>query len=47
MLWKTVICGIQDITKQVKPGFTIYQPQLNDFRALSEIEETTKNSEKQ
>ena len=29
------------ILEQVKPGFTTYQPQLNDFRAWSEIEETT------
>ena len=39
-------------TKQVKPGFTTYQPQLNNFREgleiESEIEETTtKNNKKQ
>ena len=26
--------------KQVKPGFTTYQPQLKDFMAWSKIEET-------
>ena len=34
--------------KQVKPGFTNYQPQLKYFRALSQIEEkTTKNNKNQ
>ena len=44
--YKNMIVEIHLSKEQVKPGFTTYQPQLNNFRALSEIEETTTKNKK-
>ena len=37
---------IEKKKKQVKPGFTTYQPQLKAFRALSNIEEKLKKEKR-